>query len=748
MFEAWGHWVYRHRRATLIVSALVLVLSGLVLARGGSFATKAIHGIEADDAVNLMDRELPRSPASGFTVVFQSAALTTDQDAFREAVLAAVRPLRVDPSVASVRTPFDADTSVFIASGMQSLDGHAAVAEVTLRPAAVVDTSLFPPLRARIHGGPLSVTVTGPAAFRSDLDAALATDLHRGELLSAPFTFAVLLVVFGSLVAAALPVGTGGLAVVGAVAVVTLLSRVTEVAQYALNIVSLVGLGVAIDYSLFIVSRFREELATGSAVPAALARTVATAGRAVVFSGVAVAIGLGGLLFFRRSFLASLGAAGTAVVLLSVVYALTFLPALLGVLGRDVDRGRVPRLPRAAAPGVEGRWHRLATAVMRRPVRVLVPTLCLLVAAGRPFLDLELAVPDVHILPAQGEARRGDAVLRELFPDLVATRIAVVVRFPGAPFATRERAAAVYDLARDLAAMPDVREVQSVVSAAPAPDDRDATVAALAAPRTDDFEPMRDAAAESVGRSIVVLAVVTEAAPTSAAAHALVARIRRHRHVADGALLVTGQTALDMDSTTYIAAHAPQAVAFVFGMTLLLLFALLGSVVLPLKAVAMNLLSLTGSFGVLVWVFQQGHLRRVLHFTPGPIDPGLPVVLFCATFGLSMDYEVLLLTRIQEEWERTGDNTRAVAEGLEKVGPLITSAAAIMVAVFAAFGMADVVILKIMGVGTALTVAVDATIVRTLLVPATMRLLGHLNWWAPAPLLRLRARFLGGFRHG
>ncbi|MGO9714012.1 MAG: MMPL family transporter, partial [Polyangiaceae bacterium] len=736
MFEAWGRWVFRRRRATLVVSGVFLLVSVVLLIHGGHLATKAIHGIEADDAVNLMDRELPSSPASGFTVIFRSDSLTTGEDAFGQAVLAAVLPLRSDPSVASVRTPFDKGTSIFLATGMQSADGHAVVAEVTLRPEAVLDTSLFPPLREKIRGGPLTVTVTGPAAFRSDLDQALAADLQRSEVLSAPVTFAVLLFVFGSLVAASLPLGVGALAVVGGIALVMLLSRFTEVAQYAINIVSLVGLGVAIDYSLFMVARFREEIAGGAEVPDALARTVATAGRAVVFSGVAVAIGLGGLLFFRGSFLASLGAGGTIVVVLSVVYALTFLPALLAVLGRNVDRLRVYR---GTPGGTHRRWHRLATAVMRHPVLVLIPTLALLVAAGRPFLDIALAVPDVHILPPGSEAKRGDAILREAFPERVATRMAVLVSFPGDPFGTPERAGALYDLSREIATVPGVTEVESVLQAS-MNDDRDAIVAALSGPRASLPEPMRVVAQETVGRTVFLLAALTDAPPTSAEAHAIVDRIRLHRHVADGTLLVTGQTAMDMDSTTYIQAHVPKALAFVFGMTLLLLFALLGSVVLPFKAVAMNLLSLTASFGALVWVFQKGHLAGVLHFTPGPIDPGLPIVLFCATFGLSMDYEVLLLTRIQEEWDRTGDNTHAVAEGLERVGPLITSAAALMVAVFSAFAIADVVILKIMGVATALTVALDATIVRSLLVPATMRLLGHFNWWAPEFLLRIRAR--------
>jgi len=747
MFEAWGRWVYRHRHATLFVSVLVLLLSGVVLRLGGSLATKAIHGIESDDAVQLMDHELPRSPASGFTLLFQSDTLTTDDEAFRQAVQDAVLPLRTDPSVASLRTPFDAETPFFLASGMQSLDGNTALVEVTLRPEALADTSLFPPLRARVRGGPLTVTATGPCAFRSDLDQALERDLQRGELLSAPLTFIVLLLVFGSLVAAGLPVGTGVLAVAGGVALLLLLSRFTEVAQYALNIVSLVGLGVAIDYSLFMVSRFRDELAAGAEVEDALARTVATAGRAVVFSGLAVTIGFGGLLFFRGSFLASLGQGGALVVLLSVLYALTFLTALLGVLGRRIDLGKIPRLARLAPTAGGRRWHRLALAVMRHPLLVLVPTLAVLVVMGSPFADLQLAVPDVHILPADAEARRGDDILRDQFPERALTRAAVVVRFPDAPFATRERAAAVYDLSQELAAMPGVTEVQSVLSALPPGSEREDAIEALTAPIETHAETLRAAETESVGSHIVVLAALTEAEPTSPEAHALVARIRTRRHVGDGELYVTGQTALDLDTTAYIALHAPWALGFVVVMTMLLLYALLGSVVLPIKATLMNLLSLTGSFGVLVWVFQQGHLSDLLHFTPGPIDPALPVVLFCATFGLSMDYEVLLLTRIQEEWEKTGDNTQAVAEGLERVGPLITSAAAIMVTVFSAFAMADVVILKIMGVGTALAVALDATVVRTLLVPAAMRLLGHLNWWSPAPLKRFHERFLSGFRH-
>jgi putative drug exporter of the RND superfamily len=740
LLDRWGRWVYHQRHRTLAVSAVFLVLSIAVLARGGALSTGTIHGVEADVGVTLIERELHPPDAQGFTIIFGHPTLTVDDEAFQRAVREAVAGLRRHPDVRSVRTPFDPDVSTTMASTMFSVDTHHCIAQVGVTPAAAVDTRRFPSIRGAIRSTALSTRIAGVAVFRADLDATLQRDLVRAEALSMPVTVAVLLIVFGSLLAALLPVGVGGLAVVGGVACVLLLSRRMEVAQYAINVGSLIGTGVAIDYSLFVVNRFREELAAGNDVPSALGRSLATAGRAVAFSGLAVAVGLSGLLFFRGSYMASLGLGGTVVVLLSVIYALTFLPALLGVLGTRVNRGGSAR----AKGDPDAVWRRIATTVMKRPVLVLVPTLALLLAAGRPFFDLKISIPDVSVLPAHTDARKGLAALEEHFPERAATRITVVAHFRGDPFATPARVGALYDLSRRIGAVPGVDHVEGIFDV----DgflDRDGHISTLTKPRDTWGEVQRDVARETVGRSIVVMSALTEHRPASDEARAIVRAIRRSHRVADGELLVTGPTAMDLDSARYLRERAPTAIAYVVAMTALILFLLLGSVVLPLKAVAMNMLSITASFGALVWIFQKGHLRGLLGFTPGPVEPSLPIVMFCAVFGLSMDYEVLLLTRMQEEYVRTGNNERAVAEGLARSARLITSAAAIMVVVFAAFSMAELVLLKAIGFGMAIAVALDATLVRVLVVPATMRLFGDLNWWAPAVLTKLWRKLpLGG----
>lgn len=736
MFERWGRWAFRHRVGLLVASGVLLVLSGILLARGGRLSHGIIHGTESDRAAQIVSRELHTSEGEGFVIIFSSEQLTTDDEAYQRDALRAVAPLRRDPRIRSVRTAFDDDVSMFLGDTWVSIDGHHTLAFVTLQGEAATDTRHFPEIRALIRPRTLHATVTGLAAFQSDLDRVLESDLIRAEVFAIPVAVIVLLLVFGSLVAAGLPVGVGGLAVAGGMACVFALSRTMEVAQYAVNVVSLLGLGVAIDYSLFVVDRFREELARGHEVEDALARSVATAGRAVAFSGVAVAIGLSGLLFFRGSYLASIGLGGTVVVLFAVVYALTFLPALLGVLGHRVNSGRI-RLPALSRQG--DMWHHIANFVMRHPVRILVPTLIVLVVAGTPFTRLELATPDINVLPPTTEAHQGYELMRREFPERVRTRIVVVARFPGRPLASPARISALYDLSRRIARIRGVDSVESVVDA-DSNLDRAGYVETLSGPAELQSEGIQVARAESVGQTIVILSAMTEHAPASQEARRIVWAIRTTRGVADGEVLVTGATAVDVDTTAFMFSHVPEALAFVGAATLILLFVLLGSVVLPVKALVMNLLSITGSFGALVWIFQDGNFAGVLDFVPGPIEPTLPIVMFCATFGLSMDYEVLLLSRMHEEYHRGRDNTAAVAEGLAKSGRLITSAAAIMVVVFVAFTLADIVLLKAVGVGMAIAVTLDATVVRLLVVPATMRLFGKWNWWAPASVVRLSLR--------
>jgi RND superfamily putative drug exporter len=449
-----------------------------------------------------------------------------------------------------------------------------------------------------------------------------------------------------------------------------------------------------------------------------------------------VAIGLSGLLFYRGTFLASMGVAGALVVALAVLFALTFLPALLSILGPRVNALQiVKRRPRGDDDG--GFWRRIAQWVMRRPVMVLVPTLALTSVAGAPFLRMEMAAASVTVLPTHVEARRGYESLQRDFPDLAANRVTAVLRLPeGQSSLDPERVRAMYAYSRRLAALPGAVRVESYVDLDPAMD-VDAYLNVYGLP--DVFRPtLLEEARKYVSTDrVVIFSVVTRGDSHTPVARSVVRAIRATRPPFPCEFLVSGPTALDIDTTAYVLSKTPAAITWVMVMTAIVLFVLLGSVVLPIKAVLMNLLSLSASFGALVWIFEDGHLSSVLRFEPQPVEPVLPVVLFCSVFGLSMDYEVLMLTRMQEEYLRTKDNTRAVAEGLERSGRLVTSAAAIMVAVFSAFALADVVILKAVGVGMALAVALDATIVRVLIVPATMRLFGDLNWWAPAPLAKL-----------
>jgi RND superfamily putative drug exporter len=713
MLEAWGRFVHRRRWVVLGASLAMLALSGVLLAQGGELRNPdTIPSTESGRASQLFD-ELPRpsgGPPQGasFSLVFRSETLSVEDPAYRQAVADALVPLRADARVTGIRTYYDALTPQ---SGLRSRDGHGMLAFVQLKDQRSVASAYFDELRALVRSESLTILATGGLPINRDFDVILDRDLQRAEIVSLPVALILMLIVFGTVVGALVPLGVGVLAIVGGLGGVFLLTRFTDVSTYALNIVTLIGLGTSIDYSLFLVARFREELAAGASREDALARSLATAGRAVVFSGLTVAIGLSGLLFFEGTFLASLGLAGAIVVAVAVVYALTFLPALLAILGPRVNAWRLP-FPRRAQRG-SGLWHSIATAVMRRPLLVLVPTVAFVLAAGSPFLQIRLANADTTALPPQTESRRGYDMLVRDFPGQEQSSMSVVVYFADGEPLRSGRDAEVFALSRKIAALPGVLSVIAPFDAA-GNVDREAVI----------------------GPHIVVIRAVTASPGASDAARDLVRAIRALPDPAGGEVLVSGQSAFDIDTIDFIASHALRAVAFIVVLTYIALFLLLGSVVLPLKAVLMNLLSISASFGAMVWVFVEGHFSQLMNFTPQALDPSVPVILFCIVFGLSMDYEVLLLSRIQEEYRRTKDNTRAVAEGLERSGRLITAAAAIMVAVFTGFALADVVIIKSIGLGMAVAVALDATLVRALIVPAAMRLLGDLNWWAPAPIAR------------
>ncbi len=729
MFATLAAFIYRRRWWTLAASTLFLAASIATILRGGRLTGGSFGDGEAEKTQRLVEQVLGHSTDTTFVAVFHSDTLEARQPPFRAAMKAALAPLASHPDVLSVMTPDDAP--FLIAPEMVNVGARSAVAMVSLKGDFKEALSRYPAVRARLRSADLAVACTGKVPFMDDFDRVLEHDVVRAELISLPLALLVLLLVFRTVVAAALPVGVGALAVVGGIAVVLGLSHVMDIAEYTINVCSLIGLGVAIDYSLFTVSRYREELAAGHDYPEALARALEGAGRVVCFSGLVVGTGFGGLMFFRGSFLWAMGVGGAVVVVLAIVFALTFLPALLAVLGPRIHAWA---LPIARFGPSEGFWHRAASWVMRRPVTVLLPTLALLALMGSPFLRLQMTEADVRVLGPDVEARRGYEILKRDFPEFGDNRVVMAVRFPTSPALTPERIGALFDLSQRIAAIAHVTKVESIVSSDAM--GREDYQAVLIDP-PDLYKVQIDAGKKmSVGERVVILYALLDSAPETQASHDVIRELRKGRAILDGTLLVGGQTASDMDATEFVRDRTPGAIGFVMAMTFVILFLLLGSVVLPIKATLMNLVSVAGSFGALVWVFQEGHLGIA---APRPVEHALPVLLFCVLFGLSMDYEVLMLSRIKETYERTHDNTLAVAEGLEKTAGLITSAAAIMIVVFAAFALAKVVLIRAVGFGMALAVLIDATLVRLLLVPATMRLFGKWNWWAPAPLARLRA---------
>ena len=748
----WGGFVFRHRWWVLVASLVLFVASAGLLSRGGTLNNSNTFHFESSHALTLESQQLPTSIANGFEIVMGSPSLTVGSPAFESAVSAALAPLRRDSRVETILVPpLGSPTAQ---SSLISTDRHWAAVEVGLNvPSFDAATQIFPSLRNEIHSSVLTVHAAGDLALNSAFNIRSEQDLQRADV-SIPAALILLVIVFGSLVAALLCLGVGLVAVVGGLAAMYALAHFTDVSTYALNVVVILGLGVAIDYSLFIVSRFREELRRQPSIEAALAVTMRTAGTAIAYSGITVAVGATALLFYAGTILTSMGLSGSFMVLIAVIYALTFLPALLAILGDRVNRWRPGSLLRplrrssaaatasgagagAAVAGAAsgGFWARLANVVMGHPIAVLLPCLGLLLLAGSPLVQIHLAEADVTLLPPGDDARQGTELLTERFGQ--GNAIDVVVEFPGSPYDAANVAAA-YALGQRLSGFPGITTVTSYVSL---PGVTGVTAyqqlyadggAALSA-------TVRAQVSQLTGSRIAVLRAYTPDPESSDQADKLVHYIRAHDRVAGAQVLVTGNTAFDMDYVQYMLDQTPWAVLYVMTTTFLLLMVLLRSLVLPLKAVLMNLLSLSASFGALVFIFQQGHLSGVLDFSPAPLDPTIPVLVFCVVLGLSMDYEVFLLTRMREAWRERGDNRRAVAAGLQRSGRLVTGAAAIMVTVFLVFGLvSSVVVIKALGLGMAIAIFVDASLVRALVVPALMRLIGPVNWWAPR-WLRSRA---------
>ena len=741
--RAWGRFIYRFRWTIVVLSLVPLLPAAWLMLRGGTLETSVVPvTTESGRAAELIASEVPRRAT--FELIFSHPSLPATDPKVQAAVVEALGSLRQDGRVTRITTAYDRsppDRTLLSRDGRRAR----AIVELDVRasPFESLELSAVPPemyesLRSLVRSDTLEILGTGSPALHRDFTRMAEHDIRRAELVTLPLVLVLLLIVFGSVVSAALPLFVAGLAVSVGIAGMLVLSRFMPVSVYASNLVTMVGLGVAVDYALFIVSRFREERRRAEIAPA-LGRTMATAGRTVLFSGVAVAIGFTGLLLVPVGALRSLGLAGTMVVGLAVAYSVTFLPALLAILGPRIDALRLPIPDRLGSVTEQGLWHRTATLVMARPWAVLLPVLALLIVLGLPFRDIRLGTSDASILQATAESRRGDELRRTAFPGGDTYPVVVVLEHMERRPTSSESIGQMYDLSRWIARLPGVTGIQSLVDLDPRMDRAQYQALASLSPALRP-PALETAFRQLAGPRVALLVVSTSYRPDSDAARTLVRTIRESHPPVDAKVLVTGQAAFDVDFIGILTRSAPVVVGFIVVVTYVVLFWLLGSVLLPLKAVFMNMLSITASYGALVWIFQQGHLSGWLGFTPAPIEMAIPMIMFCVLFGLSMDYEVLLLSRTREEYERIGDNSLAVAASLERTGRLITGAAAIMAVVFFGLGAAHAVMIKAIGIGMGIAVVVDATIVRALLVPATMCLLGRWNWWAPPSLARLARR--------
>ena len=654
--------------------------------------------MEAQRALDILDFELGQKE-SEVIVVFSHPELTAHQPEYQQAVEATLAPLAARAEVDAILTAYNTPVGQFVSN-----DGRTSYAIIALDGTIDEGLNLFPDLRAELHTPQgFQMWTTGAIAIFSDLNHASEEDLRRSEIITFP-----LVLVF-------------------------LLSQVTDMSIFVLNVASFLGIGVAIDYTLLVVNRFREELPNRPREEA-VGMTLATAGRAILFSGFTSVLGLSGLFLFPFMMLRSIGVGGVAVILLSMLLAMTLVPAILGALGDRINALSVVRV----IPSPRGVWRRLAWGVMRRPLIIALPVIGGLLLLGTPFLDAKIGAPWVSVLPDDAEARLGWQVAeRELAPGELSP-VVVVAQSPTGVF-TPEAVATLYDYTRRLEGFPEVKRVESIVTLTTDPPLRLEEYQALySTPERIPSPEVREVLAELATENTTVLRVFTGFAPSSDEAKSFVKKLRTGGIGGGFTTQVTGPTAFLMDANDTIYRVFPLVILYVVVTIYLVLLVLFRSVILPLKAVVMNAMSIFASYGALVFIFQQGHLSGLLGFTPeGTLETTLPIILFCILFGLSMDYEVFLLSRVKETYDQTGDNTESVATGLERTGRIITSAAMILVLVASAFATSDIIVIKAFGVGVAIAVFLDATVVRALLVPALMRLLGDWNWWAPRFLLRL-----------
>ncbi|HEX4187059.1 MAG TPA: MMPL family transporter [Solirubrobacteraceae bacterium] len=688
-----------HRRWVLLVTLIGAVLAG---AFGFGVAKHMSPYGATDPATQSVQAERRFEAAAGRKIDPGIVAIVRAGDvgspAVERRVEQVVAQLRAQPDVANAASFYETHDPAMV-----SRDRRSTYVVVYFKPRSDLQLKSAAQRIEERFAGQRDVRLGGEEIASAQANTQVGQDLARAELLAFPLIFLLSLLFFRSLVASLIPPLIGGVAIVVSFVALRVISDFTDLSVFALNFVTGLGLGLAIDYSLFMISRYREEAAASSFGLPALQRTLQTAGRTILFSSLTVAAAVASLAIFPQRFLYSMGIAGAVVALIAAALALVALPALLAVLGPRINALAPKRLQRAAdrdaRPAQSGAWYRLARFVTSHPRRVAVLSTALLIALALPFLGIRFISVTASVLPSGASARQVDDALAREYPPNRTSPLQVAV---GAPASSRE----VRALAAQISRLPDVSAI---------------------------------APSQAAGLHNALLAVAPTQRPLSDATKQLVREVRATR--APVYVGVAGQTAAFLDLEHSLGAHLPIVLALIVAGTLIILFLFTGSVVLPLKAVLMNALSLSAVLGILVLIFQDGHLEGLLSFTSeGALDATQPIFLAAIGFGLATDYGVFLLSRIKEARDSGISDSEAVAVGLERSGRIITAAAVLFAVAIGAFATSQLVFIKELGLGTALAVLIDATIVRALLVPSLMELLGSWNWWAPRPLRRLHDR--------
>lgn len=717
MFNRLGRWTYRRRRMAVVGSVLVIIVSAViglsVFPRLGSEGFND-PASDSEQVSQILEREFG-SPESSLVI-----AMIGDEPV--DSTTSAARGTALTAAVSAVPGVLRTTSYWSIQSpDLRSADGSGGIVLVTYDPSAAFSqreiTDAIEKVISEQELGTATVYLGGGAAISKAINTQISSDLAQAEAIAIPVTFILLLFVFGGLIAAGMPLLVGIGSIMGSLFVLFLVTFLTDISVFSINVVTGLGLGLGIDYSLLVVSRFREELATkGATVEEAVIRTVSSAGRTVVFSGLTVAVTLASMLFFPQYFLRSFAFAGISAVAFAVLGALITLPAALGMLGPRVNALRIRRGVGRAHEG--SRWATLASAIMRRPWPVALGSIALLLVLAWPALSVQFSQIDERALPSADSSVVATEVLKSDFPGLGGVPIEVTLPTP-----TDDAVLAGY--ASALSQAPTITRVVS-----------SAGVYSSGA-RVGDAPKGVATSADATERMIVY----STERPRSPEGERTIAGLRAVE--APPGAMIGGLAAEYTDSQQGIARMLPWALGWVILAVLVLLFLFTGSILLPIKAVLLNVLSLAAAIGVLVWVFQEGHMTWLVgdFVNTGSLDTSTIIVTAIVAFGLSMDYEVFLLSRIKEEYDRTGDNAGSVAIGLQRSAGIITAAALLLAVVFGTFITASVTSIKMIGLGVTVAILLDATVVRVLLVPAFMRIAGRANWWAPAPMRKVYERF-------